>query len=259
MKAVSTLYKTLRTDPNAWYEIQILQGNKIYNLGEIVSASLHVALIHDSGFTVGCTQAAECRITIKEMSENWARMAQFTLRFRINNSDGTQHSEWVTVGTYYTDERSEDKHGNLSIIGYDGMLFTEQFWTDSVPSGQLPTSYPITSRAFAQMVQSAGLCTFSDLSSLDDSVAFIGLDTSSTIRDKLKDIAAAHGGNWQIASDGSLELVFFRNIEQSLAIAGIAVADIAIVGRSSADEITDDNVLNLGLSMQGLEISPPVD
>lgn len=256
MKTASAIYKMLRALDNSWYEVQITQGNKVYGLDKLKSVKVHQSIASGKGLSIGGANAAECRITLDEQSANWARMAQFTLQVRICAATGSTKSEWITIGTFYTDERSEDKYGNLSIVGYDGMLLTEQYWTDKIPSSSLPASFPITARAFAQMVQSAGLCTFEDLSKLDDTVAFIGLDTVSTVRDKLKDIAAAHGGNWQITPTGALQLVNYRMVENSLAIAGIAIAGIAIVGASDASSLPSSKFVQLGLGMKMLDKSP---
>ena len=256
MKTASAIYKMLRALDNSWYEVQITQGNKVYGLDKLISVKVHQSIASGKGLSIGGANAAECRITLDEQSANWPRMAQFTLQVRICAATGSTKSEWITIGTFYTDERSEDKYGNLSIVGYDGMLLTEQYWTDKIPSSSLPASFPITARAFAQMVQSAGLCTFENISALDDSVAFIGLDTVSTVRDKLKDIAAAHGGNWQITPTGALQLVNYRMVENSLAIAGIAISGIAIVGASDASSLPSSKFVQLGLGMKMLDKSP---
>ena len=256
MKTASSTYKMLRALSDSEYEIKIVQGNKTYELDKLKSVNVHQSLTGGKGVSIGGTNASECRITVVEQSSNWARMAQFTLQFRI--CLGNTKSEWITFGTYYTDSRSEDRFGNLTIIGYDGMLLTEQYWTDKIPSASLPASFPITAKAFATMVQSAGLCTFEDLTQLDDSVAFIGLDTGSTIRDKLKDIAAVHGGNWQITPTGALKLVNYRMVENSYAIAGIAVAGISIVGVTSAEGLPSSRYVTIGLGMKVLEKSPAI-
>ena len=258
MKTVSTLYKTLREDADSWYEIQVACGNRTYANDTLKSVLVSPSLLGKDGFTVGETHSTECNITVMEDSANWARMAPFTIRFRLHSGDDQQQSEWITVGTFYTDVRNEDKFGNLYITGYDAMLLTEQYWTDKIPSEQLPASFPITAREFAQLVQTAGLCTFEDLTVLDNTVAFIGLDTGSTLRDKLKDIAAAHGGNWQITSSGSLRLINFRTAESSYAIAGVAVAGIAIVGVSDSQSSPNEDIFNIGLNMQGFEDSPTI-
>ena len=256
MKTASASYKMLRALGGGYYEIRVIQGNKTYGLDTLKSVKVHNSLTNGDGLSIGGTNAAECEITVVEQSSNWERMASFTIQFRLHPDGAGSISEWITVGTFYTDQRKEDESGNLTIIGYDGMLLTEQYWADKIPSGQLPASFPITARAFCQMVQNAGLCSFEDLSKLDNSVAFIGLDTKSTIRDKLKDIATAHGGNWQMTQTGSLRLVNFKSIESSFAIAGIAIAGVAVVGVSDASSIPEYRYPSIGRGMMVLSRSP---
>lgn len=213
MKTASELYKTLRAVDTSWYEWRVLQSDKTYGLDKLKSIDVSFALTANSGIDIGNANAAECRMTLLEESANWQRMAKFTVQFRISSGNGGTKSEWLTLGHFYTDERSEDDQGNLSIIAFDAMLKLEQTWTDKIPDSLLPASYPITAKAWATMIQSAGLATFADLTQLDDTVAFIGLNTTYTIRDVLKSIAAVHAGNWMMTTSETLDLVPFANVD----------------------------------------------
>ena len=238
MKTVNTIYTNLRTQVGAYYEVQIVRNNVEYGNDRLKSVSIHSALYDGSGVSVGNAYSSYCKITVMEASSNWPRMAQFTVRVRLSNADGRRKSDWLDMGTFYTDERSEDTYGNLSITGYDRMLMTEQYWTDKIPEHQMPSEWPITSRAWADLMESRNLIEIDQSTVLDNSVHLIGLNTASTIRDKLKDIAAAHGGNWVVTSEGKLKLVFFRNI-----------AD----GQASTD------LIPLGMNVQRFESSPALD
>ena len=133
MKTASALYKAIRVGITSWYEWRVLQGETVYGLDAIKSITVNPSLASDSGIGIGNANSTECRMTLLEQSINWERMARFTVQFRISNDAGTTKSEWITFGTFYTDERYEDQNGNLSIIAFDGMLKLEQSWTDKIP------------------------------------------------------------------------------------------------------------------------------
>ena len=237
MKTASSIYKILRTAKTSWYEWQVVRGTTTYGLDRMKSLSVSSMLTGTSGMEVGNANAAECRVTLIEDSANWERMAQFSLQFRICNESGVNKSEWITFGTYYTDVRSEDHQGNLSIIAYDAMMKTERSWVSSIPSASMPTAFPITARAWATLIQNTGFVTFDDITTLDDTVAFVGLNTSTTIRDVLRSIAAVHGGNWFVTPSETYKLIQYENV--------------------SASETSRISTLNL--SMHRLENSPSFD
>ena len=210
MRQTSALYKTLRTTIDAFYEVEvILQTNptRTYSLEDLKSLNLHPALFDQKGPKIGGVYSTQCDLVVLETSANWPRMAAFDVRVRLSTESGSQTSEWLTLGRFYTDERVEDSYGVLSITAYDGMLMMEQYWTDKIPEEYLPAEWPITSYAFANMIQNAGLATFNNIATLDNTVAFVGLSTAITIRDVLKSIASAHSSNWMVTSDGQLKLI----------------------------------------------------
>jgi len=237
MKAASSTYKILRAVDTSQYEWRVLQGENIYELDQLKSITVSFALTTKSGIDIGNANAAECRMTLIEESANWQRMAQFTIQFRICTPAGTTKSEWITLGVFYTDERSEDKAGNLSIIGFDAMLKLEQTWADKIPEQYLPASFPITAYAWANMIELAGLADFEDLTQLDNTTAFVGLNTTSTIRDVLKSIAAVHAGNWMMTTSETLNLMQFVNVDLE----------------------ETSTYFNLELAMQDMDDSPALD
>ena len=121
MKSANAIYKIIKalTTAYQWYEIRITQGNNVYGLDTLKSVVVTSSLSSNSGIGIGSANSSECRITLTEQSTNWPRMAQFTVQFRL--CSGNYASNWITVGTFYTDERSEDKYGNLSIRAYDDL------------------------------------------------------------------------------------------------------------------------------------------
>lgn len=234
MKSASTIYKMLRALDTSWYEWKVVQGQHTYESDKLKNVDVSFSLITEDGIDIGNANAAKCSMTILEESANWDRMAQFTIQFRISSANGGTKSGWMTLGKFYTDERSEDQYGNLKIVGYDAMLKLEQSWADKVPEQLMPATFPITAKAWGTMIEAAELADFEDLTQLDDTVAFVGLDTAATIRDTLKTIAAAHAGNWLITTTETLNLIQFVNADPEVA----------------------SSFLNLQLATQSLDDSP---
>lgn len=213
MKTASATYKILQALDTSWYEWRILQGENVYGLDKLLNIAVHFTITSGSGIDIGNANPAQCQMTLMEESANWQRMAMFTVQFRICSANGGTNSEWLTLGKFYTDIRSEDQYGNLTITGYDAILKLEQTWTDKIPEALLPSTFPITAKAWATLIQSSNLANFADLTQLDDTVGFIGLNTTSTIRDVLKSIAAVHAGNWMMTTSETLNLVPFVNVD----------------------------------------------
>lgn len=260
MKTVDPIYKQLRTQIGAYYDIQVVCNNTEYGNDRLKSVTIHSALYDDSGVAVGNAYSSYCKITVMEESGNWPRMAQFSIRVRLSDSSGSTKSGWVNMGTFYTDERQEDTYGNLSITGYDRMLMTEQYWTDKISEQSLQSGWPITSRAWANLMESAGLIEVDPETVLDNSATLIGLNTASTVRDKLKDIAAAHGGNWVVTPEGKLKLVYFHNIvDGQVAIAGIAITGMSVAGDDLIESAAGLDLAFLGMNVQRFENSPALD
>ena len=387
MRETSNTYKTLRTQTGAFYDVEVIRGNTTYTVDDLVTININPKLFDGNGPSIGNAASAICYLTLIESSENWPRMAEFTVRIRLSSEDGLTKSEWLSMGTFFTDSRVKTEAGYLQITAYDSMLMTEQYWTDVVDPELLPSSWPITSKAWIDLVESTALYAGANLLShfadfptsggyplvsltwnpdktqatvtcnteanyfnyigiydpldwempsvleydtpykiqysttdtnvklrvtvngeatdytgdailtvpeggdftielkieknctvnaaihlampqkieidsrtvVDDTVPLIGLDTTSTIRDVLKIIAAANGGNWIVTSDCKLRLVPFANGSSSdnPAIAGIAIAGIAIAGDAGGGiRPSGIGTTNLGFDVQTLETSP---
>ena len=252
MRETSALYKRLRTTVGSHYEERILRGPATYGMRAIKSLRIHPTLLKDEkGPAIGCTASAICMLTIDEISDNWPRMASFTVQARLCSADNTEQSEWLNLGTYWTDQRKKTTGGDLYVTAYDGMLRLKQSWTDKIPETEFPAEWPITAAKAGQLLQDATGILLDERCKLDDTVAFVGLDTLSTAKDVWADIAAAHGCNAMMTPEGKISLVPLTNAAGGAAIAGIAIAGVAIVGTSA-----DSEVIDLGLSMQKLNTTP---
>ena len=253
-----TAYQTIRQDQNHEYVVRIEREvpngtNVLYGMDQIVSCEIEQSLYSGDGPQIGNTMSARCNLVLIEESKNWPRMAKFRVQLSIKN-ESTQ-TGWFRIGTFYTDERSYD-HGWLTISAFDGMLTLEQSWTDKLSNNNLlPNSWPITGYDAITRIASATSVTFDNANEIDDTVPFVGLDTTSTIRDVLNSVAAANGGNWQMTNIGHLRFVTTANGEAIPAIAGIAVAGISVagVGDNSAEEIGTADKLYLGMEVNSHE------
>ena len=260
MRETSVLYKTLRADPSSLYEVNIVRGQTVYGMNEIISVTIHQSLLGDrSGPAVGAAIAARCSLVLREQSANWPRMAAFEVRVRLCSADGLQASEWLSFGTFLTDQRREGKYGDLSIEAFDGMLSLDQYWTNLIPPASMPESWPITAAAAADLLEQATGIELDSRDVLDDTVAFIGLDTLRTAREVWADIAAAHGGNAILTPEGKIHIVPLSDGGGSgnSAVAGIAVAGLAVVGvTGGSGGGSEPAPIYLGLAVSSLDTSP---
>ena len=228
-----------------------------YGMDVIREIKIDQSLIPDDVPAVGGAVSCSCEVTLMEKSINWPRMAKFEVSVRLLSEDKSIASEWVSMGVFYTDERAESKYGGLlTIIGYDGMLLFERSWTDKI-TGYEPEYWPITAKAWADTMEKIGMFHLNGGMVLDDVVGLVGLNTISTVRDVLKTIAAAHGGNWAVTPDGSLRLVPYSNMDTgTAAIAGIAIAGIAVVGDSHIEIADGAEYTFIGMKCSSLDTSP---
>lgn len=260
MKQTTALYKQLREQTGSYYEVKIIRGPISYGMDKLKSIRISQALFQDSGPQVGGVNSSKCIVELMESSANWPRMASFYVMVRIVSDSGQADSAWLSFGTFFTDERRADQYGNLRIVAYDAMLMMEQSWTDKITN--VPSSWPITSRKAAQLIEEATLIQFEDISSLDNTLAYIGFDTGSTARDVLKSIAVGNGGSWYVTANGKFRLVRLinREFEGVPAIAGVAVAGISVVGDTSSQSSDSDyDMIQLGMSVKSLESNTPTD
>ena len=256
------IYNRLRTQTGSYYEVKVIRGsgqNAVeYGMNKLKSIRIKPALFEKDGPQIGGVHSTSCEMKLLETTEQWPRMAMFEVQIRITNGNSAhpQYSDWIHMGLFYTDERHADKYGNLSIVGFDPMLKLEQTWTDKVAS--LPSQWPITSYAASLLICEATGIQLDSGTVLDNTKAYIGLDTTSTARDVMKSIAVGNGGSWYVKDDGKYKLVKLVNLTPgSAAIAGIAISGISVVGDGEID--TADGAASeinaVGFNVQDIDFS----
>lgn len=251
MRQTSELYKQLRTQTGSYYEVKVVRGDVTYGMDKLKSITIEQAMFDGSGPQIGGVYSSQCRVKLLEQSDNWPRAASFEVLIRI--TDGAQSDlNWLSMGRFYTDERHADKHGNLDIIAFDGMLLLEQPWTDKVLD--LPSSWPVTAQKACDMIQESLGVQFDGRNVLDNTVSFIGMDTTSTARETLSTVAAGLGGNWVVTAENKLRLILLERQSELSAIAGIAIVGDSLpgVGIDTAIVGTTAKSVNVGQVLDGI-------
>ena len=198
MQTTSALYKEIIAGEHT-AERKINIAGTDYGEDTIVSLTTTSALFADGTLSVGSAVAREIDLTLWNVSGTIPKMAKLIPYYRVTN--GTQTSEWIQKGVYYIDTRSVDS-GLLTIHGYDDMLKAEQIWT---PDQSLEFPMPMTQAA--NIIADIMGVEIDSRTVLNSSYTVDYPANDYTLRDVLRYIAAAHGGNWIMSDLGELWLV----------------------------------------------------
>lgn len=154
-------------------------------------------------------------------------------------------ADWYPLGTFYIDERSQTSTGLTTIIAYDSMLKADIVWT---PDQSLEFPLPM-SEAVSILAGLVGI-------EVDERTVVSGDYTidypanDNTIRDILKYIAAANGGNWTITRENKFLLVPLNGEGVQHDIGGKALALTTHKKRSPISKVIlyvdDENYLQSG-------------
>lgn len=204
MQNTSSLYKVLRADPLHRMEVKLSAGGVDYGEDRIVSLEASGSLFAQDEPGIGGAAAREIDLTLYlEGPDTVPRMAR--LRPFCRAVRGEQKSEWLPKGVFYIDTRSSERIAGgtlLTIHGFDAMLMAEQVWT---PDQSLEFPMPMPSAA-AEMARLMGV-ELDPRTRLHAGYLIDYPANDYTLRDILRFIAAAHGGNWIITDQGRLLLV----------------------------------------------------
>lgn len=153
------------------------------------------------GLAIGQAASAELSLSFVPLGDV-PKMAKIQLSARL--TDGSVSTAWVPQGTYYIDHRDGDMAlGVLSVTAFDRMLFAEELYFSS---GTITGPWPRSAPAVVQ-----DICTrlgiALDSRSKIDSALMVTAPVNLTMRDVLRNIAAAHGGNFIITAENKLRLL----------------------------------------------------
>lgn len=198
MQATSALYKQILANPQHYSEIKINIAGVDYPQERIVSIRTSGGLFSDGTLSVGGAVAGEIDLTLYK-PDAIPKMAKLIPYYRL--VAGEQVSEWIQKGVYYIDTREPDGDA-LVIHGFDDMLKSEQIWT---PDQSLEFPMPMT-QAVDVIANIMGVEI--DARTVLNSAYTVDYPANDyTLRDVLRFIAAAHGGNWIMSDVGKLRLI----------------------------------------------------
>lgn len=149
--------------------------------------------------TFGIGNAMSATLTAELYAVEIPKGAVIKRYVRLTN--GRQYSEWLPKGVFFTNRRT-NRDGYWTIEAYDAMLKADITWT---PRNGF--TFPCTMEAAAQDIAlSMGVA-------LDERNVYLPYTMQAypegeyMRRDALRDIAAAHGGNFIMSDAGKLRLV----------------------------------------------------
>lgn len=203
MQTVSALYQQIMSGEH-YAERKINIAGTDYGEDTIVSLTTTGGLFADGTLSVGSAVSREINLSLWNVSTTIPKMAKLIPYYRLSN--GTQTSEWIQKGVYYIDTRSVDS-GLLTIHGYDDMLKAEQIWT---PDQSLEFPMPMTQAA--NIIADIMGVEIDARTVLNSAYTVDYPANDYTLRDVLRFIAAAHGGNWIMSDVGELWLVGLNDL-----------------------------------------------
>lgn len=191
----SSLWKALLRDRNTEKEYAFNINGVWYGPEAEASHSVDAKLFE--AFGIGNAMSASLSLSL--YAEEIPRGAVIKRYVRLVN--GSRSSEWLPKGEFFVNRRvSED--GFWTVEAYDAMLKADIAWTPR-PGFTFPCTMEAAARDIAL---SMGV-------ELDERNVYLPYTMDAypegeyMRRDALRDIAAAHGGNWFISDQGKLRLI----------------------------------------------------
>ena len=194
-----------QTTSSLWKSLRRTRGTKAEHLFDINGVTYgpehEVEHSVDAGLyeKFGIGNAATAKLTLKLYTDNVPRAATIKRFIRLRN--GSQVSEWLPKGVFFTNRRSEED-GQWTIEAFDAMRKAEWVWT---PDQYLvfPMTAPNAVKEIARIMQ----VQIDPRTQLNPACTIDYPANDYTLRDELRFIAAAHGGNWIVTAAGKLLLV----------------------------------------------------
>lgn len=173
------------------YKVDI--GGVTYSMSQLYSVKIQQPLFQK--FSAGNACSAKIEVTFLP-NEEPPCMVDIIPYCRETSSD-----EWTQLGKYFADERSE-KLGLKTIIGYDAMLKADAEFLGESSDGVWPRQMQSVVNEIAQRMG----VEIDERTALNPSY-MQAYPLKYTMRELLKQIAVAHGGNWIMTNEGKLYLV----------------------------------------------------
>lgn len=171
-------------------------------------------------FSIG--NASTAQITVSLYADEIPRGATIKRYIRLRN--GSDTSEWLPKGVFFTNRRSEDD-GYWTIEAYDSMRKSERVWEPD-QNIVFPMTMPNAVKEFARIMQ----VEIDPRTQLNPAYTIDYPANEYTIRDELRYIAAAHGGNWIVTDEGKLLLCPLFSIPDETSVLVTEYGDAIILG-----------------------------
>ncbi len=144
-----------QTTSSLWKSLRRTRGTKAEHLFDINSVTYgpehEVEHSVDAGLyeKFGIGNAATAKLTLKLYTDNVPRAATIKRFIRLHN--GSQVSEWLPKGVFFTNRRSEED-GQWTIEAFDAMRKAEWIWSPR-QSLVFPLTAPNAVKEIAQIMQ----------------------------------------------------------------------------------------------------------
>lgn len=181
-------------------EFYAMIGGTRYEMDQFLSAKAYRAAF--SSLAIGQAASGQLSLSFTPLIPV-PKTAKIELFVRLTNqSDIT--TAWVKQGTYYIDHRDLDREMNiLSVEAFDRMIFAEEkYFSSGTITGTWPRSAPAV---VSDICTRLGISL--DSRSQISSSLMVTAPVDLTMRDVLRNIAAAHGGNFIVTSENKLRLL----------------------------------------------------
>lgn len=171
---------------------KVLIDNEEYIDADIRSANIERPLFDQLSIGNACEATLKIVFRKKTVIPTTAKMIPYAL---VNN-------QWEQLGVFYLDERSIKPTGIMTVVAYDSMLKAGKVW---VPDQSLEFPMPMDD-AVDIIAELMGI-TVDPRTNVSHAYTIDYPANDYTLRDVLKFIAVANGGNWTITRNDQLLLV----------------------------------------------------
>ena len=170
---------------------KVLIDNEEYIDADIRSANIERPLFDQLSIGNACEATLKIVFRKKTVIPTTAKMIPYAL---VNN-------QWEQLGVFYLDERSIKPTGIMTVVAYDSMLKADKVW---VPDQSLEFPMPMDD-AVDIIAELMGI-TVDPRTNVSHAYTIDYPANDYTLRDVLKFIAVANGGNWTITRNDQLLL-----------------------------------------------------
>lgn len=193
-QTTSALWKALVREKGTEREYGFDINGVWYGPESEVEHSVSAGLYEDFG--IG--NATTATLSLSLYAADIPRAATIKRFIRLKN--GGRVTEWLPKGVFFTNRRADDG-GYWTVEAFDAMRKADVVWTPD-QSLSFPMTMPEAVKEFARIMG----VELDPRTALDSAYTIDYPANDYTIRDELRYIAAAHGGNWIMTDAGKLLL-----------------------------------------------------